>query len=325
MENMELKRRTLSVIVPFYNEHGNLEETITRLRHVLGEIGIGWELLLIDNRSTDGSFEVAKQAAKSDSRIKVIRFSRNFGPSVEASMAAGFEACTGDAAIVVYSDLQDPPELIPQFVNAWLDGADVAYGVQTARPGDPKWRNALVDVFYRMLERLSDTPIHPHSGDYKLISRRVIDVLNAMPERARFSRGMISWIGFQETPIYYSRMPRTAGKSKSNLWAISHTALTGITSFSLKPLRVLTLVGAIATLVSLIGLGVVLIQWLFGYAVPGLTSIMALMLLMLGLNMGSLGLLGEYLGRIQLEVKSRPLYVIDEQLNLAPRNDESIR
>lgn len=322
MEDMELGKRTLSVIVPFYNERGTLDETIARLRQILEEIGIGWELLLIDNRSTDGSFEVAKTAAQSDTRIKVIRFSRNFGPSVEASIAAGFEACTGDAAIVVYSDLQDPPELIPRFVEAWVEGSDVVYGVQTGRPGDPKWRNTLVQAFYRLLARLSDTPIHPNSGDYKLISRRVIDVLNSMPERARFSRGMISWIGFTGTPIYYSRMPRKSGKSKSNLWAISHTALTGITSFSLKPLRMLSLIGLVTTLVSLAGLIAVLVQWLFGQTLPGLTSVLALMLLMLGLNMGSIGLLGEYLGRIQVEVKLRPLYIIDEQLNVTPRNDE---
>lgn len=306
----------LSVIVPFYNEENNLEAVIERLRNVLTTLSIGWEIILVDNCSTDSSFEIVSTEAKKDVRIKLIRFSRNFGPSVEASIAAGFKACTGDAAIVVYSDLQDPPELIPDFVREWQAGADVVYGVQTARPGDPKWRNSLVQLFYGLLSKLSDTPVHPNSGDFKLISRRVIDQLNLMPERARFSRGLISWIGFKETPILYSRAPRTQGKSKSNFWAISYTALTGITSFSLKPLRLLTWLGLFTILASAAGGIVVISEWLFGGSVPGLSSILVLMFLTLGLNMGALGLLGEYLGRIQLEVKSRPQYVIDETINL---------
>lgn len=309
-------KKTLSLIVPYYNEETNLQNVIRRLTLVLELLPLNWEILLIDNCSTDSSFEIASSAAESDKRIKVIRFSRNFGPNVEASMAAGFEKCKGDAAIVVYSDLQDPPELIPRFVEAWEAGADVVYGVQTSRPGDPKWRNFLVNRFYASLERISDTPIHTKSGDFKLISRRIINILNEMPEKARFSRGLISWIGFDSVPVFYSREPRASGKSKSNFWAISYTALTGITSFSLKPLRILTALGFGLMFFSLLGIITVTAQWVTSQTLPGLPSVMVLLLMFLGINMGTLGLIGEYLGRIQLEVKARPLFVIKDEINI---------
>lgn len=308
--------KTLSLIVPYYNEETNLQNVIHRLTKVLESLPLNWEILLIDNCSTDSSFEIASSAAESEKRIKVIRFSRNFGPNVEASMAAGFQKCKGDAAIVVYSDLQDPPEVIPRFVEAWQAGADVVYGVQTSRPGDPKWRNFLVNRFYSSLERISDTPIHPKSGDFKLISRRVINILNEIPEKARFSRGLISWIGFDSAPVYYSREPRASGKSKSNFWAISYTALTGITSFSLKPLRILTALGFGLMFLSILGIIAVSVLWLTSQTLPGLPSVIVLLLLFLGINMGTLGLIGEYLGRIQLEVKSRPLFIVKDEINI---------
>lgn len=318
MEKLDIEalKKKLSVIVPFYNEESNLNAVIERIKNSVEKTNVFWEILLIDNCSTDSSFDISKKSCELDQRIKLVRFSRNFGPSVEASIAAGFDLCTGDAAIVIYSDLQDPPELIPRFLKAWENGADVVYGVQTARQGDPKWRNFLVNRFYKFLEKISDTPIHPKSGDFKLVSRKVIDLLNTFPEKARFSRGLISWIGFTSVPVYYSREPRKSGKSKSNFWAISFTALTAITAFSLKPLRLLTIMGFILFLSSIIGILTVLFFWVYGQTVPGMTSVIVLLLMLIGVNMGSIGLLGEYVGRIQMEVKSRPLYIINQKINL---------
>jgi glycosyltransferase involved in cell wall biosynthesis len=309
-------RQKLSVIIPVYNEETLLPKLLERVAKVLNEIEITSELIFVDNCSIDGTEELLKRAANADSRIKVIRFSRNFGPTVEASIAAGYSHASGDAAIVLYSDLQDPPELIPRFVELWKAGNDVVFGIQLKRKGEPLWRRMAVRVFYRAFQNFSESPSMENSGDFKLVSRKVIDVLNEMPERARFNRGLISWIGFQSIGLPYEREARSSGKSKANFFAITRTAFNGLTSFSLKPLRILTGTGFTIT-----GLSIVFMLWLivvalFGQPLPGLTTIACISVLTLGMTMGALGLIGEYVGRIQIEVKQRPLYVIDKTINL---------
>lgn len=305
----------LSVIVPVYNEEKSIKLVYERIFEVLKTLSLDWEIIFIDNKSTDSSLSEIENLTLFDDRVKAISFSRNFGPSVEASISAGYQNCNGDAAIVVYSDLQDPPEFIPEFVDKWLSGFHVVHGVQRSRKGDPIWRNFLVANFYKIMTLLSDTPYYANSGDFKLISRQVIDVLNGLPERARFSRGLIPWIGFSETTVLYDRQPRRSGKSKANINAISYTALTGITSFSLKPLRILSFIGASITVISIIGILLLIAQSMLGNTVPGLTSIFILIFLSIGLNMGAFGLIGEYIGRIQLEVKERPLFVVEKKIN----------
>jgi glycosyltransferase involved in cell wall biosynthesis len=313
---MSQKDVMLSIIVPFYNEEENLPLFFSALKIELEKIAYNWEVLLIDNCSFDASSNYARDLAKSDRRIKYIRFSRNFGPSVEASINAGYQICAGDAAIVIYSDLQDPPETITRFVEKWDEGFDVVYGLQTARLGEPFWRRLSVRIFYKLLEWSSDSnPIPANAGDFRLISRKVIDVLNQLPERSRYTRGLISWVGFKSIGIEYQRNPRTKGKSSAHFFAILATAFTAITSFSLKPLRILTGVGICVTFIAMFMSMFYAVAFLFGNPVPGLTTVTLIGLVTLGLNMGALGLIGEYVGRINIETKQRPLYIIDEKIN----------
>jgi glycosyltransferase involved in cell wall biosynthesis len=311
-----MAKKMLSVIIPVYNEEENLPELIERLTSVRQGLNLETELIFVDNCSTDTTGEIITKYAANDSSVKYIRFSRNFGPTVEASLAAGYLYSKGDAAIVIYSDLQDPPELIPQFVRNWEAGFDIVYGVQTKRKGEPAWRRAGVRLFYNLFKSISEAPTMQNSGDFKLISRRVIDQLNQLTERARFSRGLISWLGFSSVGVAYEREPRTKGKSNAHLFAIIGTAFTGLTSFSLRPLRILTGVGFATTLFSGITMAWHVIVALVGQPQPGITTLAVLSLLTMGLNMGALGLIGEYVGRIQLEVKQRPLFVVDKSINV---------
>jgi dolichol-phosphate mannosyltransferase len=206
--------------------------------------------------------------------------------------------------------------LIEIFVKKWLEGYDVVFGQQIKRFGEPKWRTKSIKFFYKFLKKISDTPIEIDSGDFRLISRKVINEILNMPERARFNRGLITWAGFNSTPIPYMREPRIKGKSSANFMAIFSTALNAITAFSLKPLRLLTIAGIVVTLISIVISVFYAIKAITGNVVPGLTTIYILILLSTGLNMSAIGLLGEYIGRIQLEVKQRPHYIIDKTINL---------
>jgi glycosyltransferase involved in cell wall biosynthesis len=310
-----LNTKKLSIIVPVFNEEDSIPTLVKRISNSVVGL-VEWEIIFVDNCSTDNTNSVIRGLLLSEPRIKYIRFTRNFGPDVEASLDAGYRNSSGDAAIVIYSDLQDPPELIPDFIDKWNQGFDVVYGIQTRRLGEKAWRRVAVKLFYRIFRSLSDSPTMTDSGDFKLVSRRVIDQLIEMPERGRFSRGLIAWLGFPSIGIPYVREPRHSGKSKARIFSIIRTAFTAITSFSLKPLRILTGFGAIVTLSSLLFIIALAIGAIFGNPQPGITTVASISLLTLGLTMGALGLIGEYLGRIQIEVKGRPLYVIDEKINL---------
>lgn len=305
----------ISIIIPLYNEEESLPKLFERLDAVCAELEVETEKILIDNCSDDLSPIICRQKVSEDESYTYIRFSRNFGPSVDASIAAGYALAAGDAAIVLYSDLQDPPEAIPEFVAKWRDGYDVVYGVQKMRHGEPLWRRLLVRIFYRLMARISDVSVPVDAGDFRLISRRVMDVLNNLGETARYTRGLISWIGFRQTSVVYERDPRSGGKSKANLLAIIRTALTAITSFSLGPLRLMTAIGAFVSGFSTIAIIGSIFIAIFGQPLPGMTTLVVLNLFILGLLMLSVGLLGEYIGRIHTESKKRPLYIIDEHLS----------
>ena len=310
------KPSKVSIIVPFFNESLNLPIFSESIGKVIAVLDHDWEIIYIDNCSTDGSSNIARELARLDSRIKYVRFSRNFGPSVEASITAGYRLCTGDSAVVIYSDLQDPPELITKFIEKWDEGFDVVYGLQTSRLGEPKWRSLLIKTFYKLMGKLSDnTPIPENAGDFRLISRKVIDALNLLPERSRYTRGLIAWAGFKSIGIEYQKLPRLYGSSNASFFAILSTAFTAITSFSLKPLRILTGLGISITFLAMFMAAFYAIAFAVGNPVPGLTTLIIIGLLTLGLNMGALGLLGEYIGRISIEAKQRPLYIIDETIN----------
>lgn len=311
---MSLSQRhpKLSIIIPLYNEADSLPKLFERLDSVCQTLDVETEKILVDNCSDDLSAAICKQKTSDDDTYVYIRFSRNFGPAVDSSIAAGYEHATGDAALVLYSDLQDPPEVIPQFVAKWREGYDVVYGVRTVRHGEPMWRRISIKVFYRLMRKISDVAVPVDAGDFRLISRRVIDVLNHLDERARYTRGLISWVGFPQASISYKREPRFGGQSKANLFAITRTAMTAITSFSLGPLRLLTGIGLLISCASSLAIVASVLVAIFGQPLPGMTTLIVLNLFTLGVLMLSVGILGEYIGRIHTESKRRPLYIIEE-------------
>lgn len=305
-------RQLLTLIIPLYNEQDTLDELFHRVDAVCGHLDLDTEKILIDNRSTDRSREVCLQKCEQDQSYRYLRLSRNFGPAVDSSLAAGLSIATGDAAVILYSDLQDPPEVIPEMVQKWRQGADVVYGVHSARLGEAVWRRSAARLFYRLMHRFSDVNLPADAGDFRLISRRVIDHLKNFEERARYTRGLVTWIGFDQQPVTYERSPRKHGRSKANPFAITRTAFTALTSFSLGPLRLITAIGSVvsACAFSLVVLHIAIA--LLGRPIPGLTTIITINLMSLGLIMLAIGVLGEYLGRLHTEIKRRPLFIIDE-------------
>ena len=314
----------LSFVVPVYNESGSIADVIERISRVVPDRA-DFEIIFVDNCSTDDTRQLITKAAEIDSRIKLVGLSRNFGPSVETSLLAGLYASSGDACVVLYGDLQDPPEVVQEFVDAWLLGYDVVYGVQTARDGEAWWRRTGAHWFYRVMASGSDSPLPAHAGDFRLLSRLVVDDLLKMPERARYMRGLSSWLGYRQLGVPYQRAARSSGTSKAHLGAVIRTAFTGITSFSLKPLRILTAAGFLLSAICLLLIAGLVLMWAFGTPVPGLTSVLVAILFSGAVNLLALGLIGEYLGRIQLEVKRRPHFVIREAINLPDVNPGAVQ
>lgn len=305
---------SLSIIIPFYNEKDLLPETVRRCDRVLKRFGLEYEMILIDNCSSDGSSDWAYNLANSRKDISYVRFSRNFGPSVEASIEAGFERARGDAAVVVYSDLQDPPEIIPEMLAALRAGSDIAYGTRQSRRGDTPAFRFLSNTFYRMMTFLSESPTHGNSGDFVMVSRRVIDMLNSLPESARFFRGLVPWLGFRSSSIPYVREERKGGKSSTTFSSALGTAITGITSFSTKPLRLALILGIALAISSSVFLVIQLILWGAGAALPGFTTLISLGVLNLGVTTFLVSLVGEYVGIVLRETKHRPRFVVDYEV-----------
>ena len=311
---MQTQRPKLTILIPAFNEEACLPRVFEEINHAIVSLPCDVEVLLIDNASTDRTGMLAEDFCKKDSRWKYIRFSRNF--TVEISLAAGFRYATGDAMMTVYSDLQDPPDKIPDFVAKWLEGYDVVYGTRTRRPGDPAWRNFLIKIAYRIIRWMSDCDLPVDAGDFCLVSRRVRDALVRMDEQNRYTRGLVHWVGFKRCAISYERRPRAGGDSKAPFFSIAAFMLTAITSFSVKPLRMFTLLGT-----GIIGITVVLmILYIIGRFTQnpprGITTTLVLLLANLGLMSMGFGILGEYIGRIYTESKKRPLWVIEKSLNI---------
>jgi dolichol-phosphate mannosyltransferase len=308
------RRELVSLVIPARNEVGNIDRLEQELATVTGPLPYDFEFIVIDNASTDGTGERIKAICSRDPRWKYVRFSRDF--TVEMSLTAGYRLARGDAIIVLYSDLQDPPEVIPRLLSKWKEGFDVVYGVRTVRPGDPAWRNFAVRVAYRLISAMSDVPIPENAGDFRLITRQVRDALNQCGEYNRYLRGMIAWLGFRQVGVPYERRPRLEGTSKAPFWDMLVFTLKAITSFSLRPLRFFTLFGFLMLLLSGVAVLVYAILWFFGSAPPGITTLITLAFAGIGLNSLGIGLLGEYIGRTYAEVKRRPLYIIQESVNL---------
>ncbi len=300
----------LSVVVPVYNEESTLPELHRRLTATLEPLE-PYEIVFVDDGSADLSWALTKDLAERDPHLRLIRLSRNFGH--QAAITAGLDAAKGDAVITMDGDLQDPPELIPELVARWREGFDVVYAVRNERAGEARWRLAAIAAFYKLLRRIAGNNIPENVGDFRLISRRVLLALGSMPERARFLRGMTSWVGFEQVGVDYHRDARFAGESKYPPRKLLRLALDGLTSFSTVPLQLVTWLG----LMSIAFCGAVFV-WTFytrlftNQAPQGWTSLLAVVLLLGGVQMLSLGIIGQYIARIFEEAKQRPLYFISE-------------
>ena len=300
----------LSVVVPVYNEI----ETLHELRRRIGEAldGIPYELVFTDNASTDGTREALQALAESDPLVRAILLSRNFGH--QASLTAGLEHARGDAIAMLDGDLQDPPELLPTMVDEWRSGVDVVYMVRKARAGETRLKLWTARMFYRLLSRLTELDVPQNAGDFRLLDRRALDVMLSMPERNRFLRGMSVWIGFGQKGIPYDRDARYAGQTKYSVRDLFRFSFDAIVSFSHVPLQAAMAMGFVVSAIALLGLPLVLVARLAGAYVPGVSTLLFAVLLLGGVQLITIGIIGEYLGRIYDEVKMRPLYVVSSRL-----------
>ena len=326
----------LSIVIPCYNEEQVLPESIKRIQHVASLLQGGspssadeqnlsinsstWgggqenkvetELLFVNDGSTDKTFELLQSFQSLYPNIRIINFARNFGH--QTAVTAGMDASNGDAVVLMDSDLQDPPEVVLKMVELWQKGYDVVYATRTSRPGETRFKKTTASLFYRILNLLSDTKIPLDTGDFRLMDRKVVDALSAMPERERFIRGMVSWVGFKQISLPYERAERFAGKSKYPLGKMLSFALTGILSFSVKPLKLASLLGLACSALSFFGLVYALFaKFVLDTAVSGWTSLILAIVFIGGVQLFCTGVLGEYVGRIYKHVKERPLYIVE--------------
>ena len=310
----------LSLVVPCFNEQEVIQATNKELIAVLDSLPLRFEIIYVDDGSTDLTSNVLRELAARDERIRIICLSRNFGHQM--AITAGLEYASGDAVVVIDADLQDPPEVIVDFVNKRMEGYDIVYGIRTERDGESALKRCTAKLFYRVISRLSDTNLPLDAGDFRLMNRRVVDALLSMPERDRFVRGMVSWLGFSQAAVPYRRAPRFAGKTKYPLRKMLRFAADGIASFSIVPLRVAAWLGFFASGLSLLGIIVVLLERYLHVLglVRGWSSTVIAILFMSGIQLMCLGIIGEYVGRIYGEAKRRPLYVVQERIGFESRN-----
>ncbi len=307
----------LAVIVPAFNESESLRAFHDRLATVLNSLDLRSEVLYVDDGSSDDTYAVMESLRKTDKRVATLKLSRNFGK--ELALTAGLDHVDADAVVVIDADLQDPPELIPKFVAHWLNGFDVVYGTRASRAGESTLKQFTANAFYRVMGRLSQTPIPRDTGDFRLLSRRAHQALKQLRERNRFMKGLFTWVGFRQISVVYHRDPRFAGNSKFNYWRLWNFALEGITSFSGAPLKIATYFGlSTAFFAFLYGVWVLGKALLFGDPVRGYPSLMVAVLFIGGVQLMALGMIGEYLGRLYTESKQRPLYLVDEHRPIEP-------
>jgi len=314
-------RITLSVVVPIYNNADCLDELSGRLAATLSAARIeNYEVIFVDDGSQDDSRAVLRRLCRQEARIKLIGLTRNFGQQL--AITAGFDCSRGDAVLVMDGDLQDPPEVIPEFLAKWREGYDVVYGVRLERRGEPWPKRWTASLFYRVLRRLTSTGIPLDSGDFRLLSRRAMDTFNRLRERSRFVRGMVSWLGYPQAPVFYSRAPRWAGKSQYSLRRLVNLGWDGIVSFSDIPLRVASWMGFAGVGVCVAYLVYALTErLLWGVPVQGWASLVAVILFIGSLQLTVLGVMGQYVGRIYEQLKGRPLYVVQERLGFVDAED----
>jgi polyisoprenyl-phosphate glycosyltransferase len=300
---------TFSVVAPIFNELENLPELYRRVREVMSATGEPWELVLVDDGSTDGSTEAILELEKQDEHVRPVIFARNFGH--QPAITAGWDYARGAAVVIIDADLQDPPEAIPDLIAKWREGYEVVYAVRAEREGETWFKKTTAALFYRIVRRITDVKIPVDTGDFRLMDRKVVDVLKTMKERHRFPRGMSAWVGFRQVGVPYKRSARHAGVTKYPFNKMLKLALNAITGFSYFPLQLATYFGFVVAGLAIIAIPVVIIMRLAGHgAFLGQATTLLAVLFLGGVQLIFLGVLGEYLGRIYDEVKGRPLYIV---------------
>lgn len=308
MENL------ITVLIPVYNEEEVLEICFERVSKVMSNLDYSFEVLFINDGSTDLSWDVIKQLKMKHANIRAIDLSRNFGK--EHAMTAGLEYAKGEAIIILDADLQDPPELIPQFIEKWKQGFDNVYGRRVSRDGETWVKRSTASMFYKLLHKVSKVNVPKNTGDFRLLSRRAVDSLLELKEQHRFMKGLFAWVGYPSFEIKYHREPRAAGVTSFNYWKLWNFALEGITSFTSAPLKIATYIGLFTSFFSFsYGLLIIFKTLAFGEPVSGYPSLMTVILFLGGVQLLFIGILGEYLGRVFEEVKRRPLYIVQEYLD----------
>jgi glycosyltransferase involved in cell wall biosynthesis len=303
--------KLLSIVAPVYDEQELIEKFVQRACAAAADYE--FELVLVNDGSSDATPELLDRIAAADERVRVIHLSRNFGH--QAALTAGLEHAVGDVVAMIDADLQDPPELIPDMIARWSQGADVVYAVRKQREGETAFKLATASWFYKLFDKLAQVDLEPNSGDFRLLDRRALDALLAMTERSRFLRGMTVWVGFNQTAVFYERDARAAGETKYTLRKMLRFSLDAIASFSHLPLQLATWIGLLSAGVAFIAIPVVIVLRIFDSYLPGFGSITIAILLLGGIQLIALGVIGEYVGRIYDEVKHRPLYIVREERN----------
>ena len=302
---------TYSIIAPIYNEKDNLPELHRRVTEVMVSTGEPWELILVDDGSSDGSMDIIHELSKKDKHVRPVIFARNFGHQV--AVTAGLDYSRGDAVIVIDADLQDPPELILEMAKKWKDGNEVVFAVRAEREGESWFKLWTASLFYRIISRITDVKIPLDTGDFRLMDRKVVDVMNQMRERHRFLRGMSAWVGFKQVGVEYKRAARVAGETKYPFRKMFRLAVNAITGFSYLPLQVATYFGFVSAGIAILAIPVVAYMRITGsQAFFGQASTLIAVLFLGGVQLISLGVLGEYIGRLYDEAKGRPLYIVRE-------------
>lgn len=312
----------LSVVAPCFNESDNLREFHRRVAAVCEGLG-SWELILVNDGSTDTTLDVIRHLVQRDRHVTGVNLARNYGHQI--ALTAGLQYCTGEYILILDADLQDPPELLDEMLRLMdQQDADVVYGQRRARAGETWFKTRTAALFYRLMRRLVDIDLPMDAGDFRLMNQRTVAVLNNMPEQHRFIRGMVAWIGLRQVPLLYDREPRRAGETHYPLHRMIRLAFDAITGFSVMPLRLASLAGAGVGVIGLLLLTYTLVGWLTGRALQGWTSMTSLMLILGGAQLMLLGIFGEYLGRLYIEVKRRPLFVVDRVLTHAATDQKRV-
>ncbi len=314
----------ISVIVPVYNEQENLDYLFQRLLGVLQNLDLTYEIICINDGSKDNTLKGLVDYHQQHPEIKIVNLSRNFGK--EVALSAGLDYTQGEAVVIIDADLQDPPELIGELLVKWRQGYDVVYATRRSRAGETWLKRLTAFGFYRVLNMISEVVIPDNTGDFRLLDRRVVQALRQLPERNRFMKGLFSWVGYKQTAVVFDRPPRHRGSSSWNYWKLWNFALEGFTSFSFMPLKIWSYVGlAIALPAVFYATYLILRTLIFGIDVPGYASLMVAVLFLGGIQLVTLGVIGEYLGRIYQEVKGRPLYFVRDIYGFEQQQDQKVK